>query len=59
VHDHARRLVDHDEVGVLVEDRERQVFGDGGRAAGSGSSIVNVWPAFDRRARAQRLRPGR
>ena len=31
MHDHARRLVDHDHVGVFVEDRQRQVFGDGGR----------------------------
>ena len=31
MHDHPRRLVDHDDVGVLVDDAQRQASGCGGR----------------------------
>ena len=45
VHDHARRLVDHDQVGVLVEDVERDVLGlRRRRGAGSGTSTATTSP---------------
>ena len=49
-------LVDDDEVGVLVEDRERQILGAGGGGpALRAASIVERLSGLDRRARAQRL----
>ena len=47
MHDHARRLVDDDEVAVLVEDRQRQRFGlRRRRRPARASSTAIAWPAF-------------
>ena len=44
MHDHARRLVEHDDVGVLVDDEERQRLRlRPSPATGSGTSIAKVW----------------
>ena len=53
VHDHARRLVDDDEVVVFVEDRERQRFGRAASpraGAGTSTSIVESGRDDERRA---------
>ena len=46
MHDHARRLVDDDEIGVLVEDRQRQRLGLRRGSTGSGNRRTIVWPAL-------------
>ena len=44
--DHSRRLVDDDEVAVLVEDRERQRLGQRRRIDGLGTSTATSCPAL-------------
>jgi hypothetical protein len=46
VHDHARRLVDHDHVAVLIQDGQRQLFGRGTGSTGSAISMLTRCPAF-------------
>ena len=48
MHDHAGRLVDDDEVAILVEDRQRQRFRLRRRLDGSGTSIAIVLPGLHR-----------
>ena len=44
--DHAPRLVDHQQIAILIDDRERQGFGFRSRpSAGAGGSAVTVSPA--------------
>jgi hypothetical protein len=45
MHHHARRLVDDDQIAVLVDDRERQRFGLRRRIDRLGTSIAIACPA--------------
>src|SRR5262249_11198675 len=52
VHHHAGGLVDHHDVGVLVKDRQREIFGDSSRFQGRGEFDLECLSGLDGRARA-------
>ena len=59
VHDHARRLVEHDDVGILEDDAKRAALRARATAARtSGTSTMKRSPALDRRARPDRAAGG-
>src|SRR5258708_7475482 len=59
VYDHPSRLVDHDDVRVLVKDREWKVFGRRGGGSGIRQVDLKRLSGLDRRAGAQASRGAR